>query len=98
MKLRLLDYSGKSTEFEIGPLSDITTIYLDIVTGDEIAHITFKNGQTRSYDTGIDRFFDCYDDSYIVYDSQASINLFEDERWMNRKDSYYDLFNFNEEV
>jgi len=34
---------------------------------------------------------DFFDTSYTVYNEEG-INLFNDEKWVNRLDSYYNLF------
>ena len=92
MKLKLLDYDKKPHEFEIGNLEDIASIDIDVITGDEIAIIEYKDGSSVTHDTANDRFMDYFDDSYTVYNEEEGINLLMDEKWINRKSSYIFLF------
>ena len=92
MKLKLLDYSKKPHEFEIGNLEDIIDIDMDVITGDEVVTVEYKDGNSKICDTGVDRFMDYFDDSYTVYNKEQGINLLADEKWVNRKSSYIFVF------
>ena len=96
MKLKLLDYQNKPHEFEIGDLDKIIDISLEVITGDEVGIVLYKDGNTKMYDTGSTRAFDFADDFYIVYNESINVNLLNDEKWLNRKDSYRDLFGDDE--
>ena len=91
MKLKLLDYDGNPFEYEIGELEKIKSIELEVISGDEVATIYYKDGTSAVYDTAPDRMMDFFDTSYTVYNEEG-INLFNDEKWVNRLDSYYNLF------
>lgn len=89
MKLKLLDYRDKPTEFEIGELDTIKSIEIEVISGDEVAIVTRKDGYVDTYDTGSDRILDFNDNSYIIYDPEENVNLLEDEEWLQRKDSMF---------
>ena len=88
MKLKLLDYNAQSFEYDIGELSDIIRIDLEIISGDEVVTISYKDGTTKILDTSPDRFIDYDDGYYVVYDEATDINLLENKKWLNRKTSY----------
>ena len=41
MKIKLLDYDSQSFEYDIGDLSHIACIDLEVVSGDEIATVLY---------------------------------------------------------
>ena len=96
MKLKLLDYSSKEVEFEIGALEDIAAIDIQVVSGDEIATVFYKNGSSDSFDSATDRWMDFDDDNYTLYDADAGINRMIDPRWAGRGSSY-DIPEFDDE-
>lgn len=56
--------------------------------GDEILEVFYKNGESKAFDScDGTRVIDFYDGGYVVYMPRAT-NLFENEKWVNRKDSY----------
>lgn len=96
MILKLLDYNSDEVEFEIGELEDIASIDIQVVSGDEIATVFYKNGSSDSFDSSTDRWMDFDDDNYTLYDADAGINRMVDTRWLARSSSY-DIPDFNEE-
>ena len=88
MKIKLLDYSNKSFEYDIGELSDIIQINLEIISGDEILHVVYKDNSTAVFDPAPDRILDFYDGGYTLYDKVAGLNKLNDKNWLNREDSY----------
>lgn len=83
MNVVIFDYENKSYDTEI-PLNDVQEIMVDVVSGDEILHITGKQNKSRidavSY-SGKNRLVDFYDGSYVVTEDQL-------KEWNKRTDSY----------
>lgn len=97
MKLKLMDYSDKLFEYEIGDLNTIDSIQIDVISGDEVGDVIYKDGSYKIFDTAnSDRLEDFFDGSYVVYDINDDINLLNDLEWVNRKTSYSFLWNINE--
>ena len=82
--LILLDYDSRKCDTGI-PLSDIQSIVITVISGDEIATVTKKTGEVVTIDSitisGGWRIHDFYDGTYAV-----DMNNFE--KWAKRKDSY----------
>lgn len=92
MELILYQYDEEPTTFEnVGDLEDIKDIFISIVSGDEIAHIRYKDGTNRAFDSSISRFSDFYDGGYTIYEPSYGIDLLED--WKNRSSYPYDYLN-----
>ena len=88
MQITLMNYNDEKTAFEVGELQDIATMEIEIVSGDEILCVTYNDGSSATFDTGLDRIMDFYDGDYVLYDKNAETNLLDDENWLNRADSY----------
>lgn len=89
MLLKLLDYSGKAVEFDIGELSDIAVITIEVITGDEIAKVVYKDYTTEEFDSGTNRLADYYDESYEIYRYDSEKNLIDDPKFKERRRSYW---------
>ena len=89
MKIKLLDYQSNPSEHEIGDLEDIASIHIEVISGDEVMSVHYKNGKTEIFDSCSSfrcmAFHDC---SYTIYEPAAGINHLEDENWLKRSDSY----------
>lgn len=83
MKIYALDYMGRHYETGIDH-TDIKSIHVLVVTGDEILDITLKDGTVRKFDPIRTRRADYYDDEYDV--TPEDDDLFY--RWMHRTDTY----------
>ena len=90
MKLRLIDYENRGKEFEIGSIEDIARIIIEVVSGDEIAHVLYKDYTEKCFDSGEKRMYDFQDGQYEVYDFRKpnEKNLLLDRKWLNRVTSY----------
>lgn len=88
--LKLKDYRENShdTAIDISPhgLSQIDTIFIRVVTGDEIARIKYKNGSTVTVDPMKHyRKENFFDGEYTLYkDGDGGIP----KEWQNRTDTY----------
>lgn len=88
MILKLLDYGNREVSFEIGELTTIDSICINVLTGDEVARVRYKDGTLRSFDSSGDRIADYEDISYMLY-RDGEGGLLCDEKWINRKNSYW---------
>ena len=88
MKIKLLDYDSQSFEYDIGDLSHIACIDLEVVSGDEIATVLYQDGRTTVFDTSPNRIIDFNDGGYTIYKPSENINLLDDKKWINRETSY----------
>lgn len=86
MNLIIMDY--KNTEYDTGvsldDLSTIDNIQITVVTGDEIATVTYKDGRSEQFDSSTSRMMNFFDNNYTLYSN--SINRIEE--FNKRKDSY----------
>ena len=82
--LTLLNFDNVKCDTGI-PLSEITSIVITVVSGDEIAEVTKNNGEHLHFDSaelsGNSRWQGFYDGTYLV-------DMNDLEKWVNRKDSY----------
>jgi len=88
MVVTLLDYSEARIDFDIGNLEDINRAVIEVISGDEVLSIEYKNGEQKMFDTSPGRLIDYYDELYTLYDYEKGINRFLDEAWLARRDSY----------
>lgn len=86
--LKIMDYKGELTDtgVSLDNLEDILRIDLDVVTGDEIATVIYKNGEREVYDSSSNRLQDFYDCGYCLYG--AGVNRLEE---FERRKSSYDM-------
>ena len=91
MIIKLLDYADNETLVDIGNLNDIAKMRIDIITGDEILNVVYKDYREVRFDAGKNRSMDFHDWSYEIYDYRLSkeANLLFDTYWLSRKDSYH---------
>lgn len=85
MKLKLMDYMDRVKEFDIGNFEDILRIDIKIISGDEIAVITYMDGSKIEFDSCDTRTENFYDYEYCLY-SKYEGNRFEE--FSKRKTSY----------
>lgn len=87
-ELILFDFDDKETKtgVDLDDLSEILRIDIQVISGDEIARITYKNGMVEMHDgTTEPRLMDFDDGEYCIY--QAGVKNDIDE-WLKRKNSY----------
>lgn len=88
MTLELMDWNGQKIPSEIGELSDIAVIDIAVISGDEVATVIDKNYNVEIFDTAY-RYQSCLDGEYRLYDFREDENLLFDEKWKNRKSTYW---------
>ena len=86
-ELILLDYDGNEfqTGIDLDDLDDILRIDIEVLSGDEIARIIYKNGDMIQFDSGKHRMIDYTDNEYCIY--QAGVKN-EIDDWLKRVNSY----------
>lgn len=86
----LYDYSGEPHEFDVD-LDDegIAVARLEVVSGDEVLEVIYKNGDIKTFDSGLwTRLRDFRDATFIlVVDGKWIVDR---ERFLARKGSYDD--------
>ena len=86
MILELMDWENTKVQFDIGDINDVFVININVVTGDEIAAVVYKDGQTEIFDSSSNRLMDFDDGGYQLYGPECEL-IFQD-KWKNRKTSY----------
>lgn len=97
-KLVLMDYAGRKieTDFDLDEnLDKVLRIDIEVITGDEIATIVFKDGTKKTYDSATDRLANYYDGEYCLFNSEQDINLFE---LFNKREKTYDFYDWTEKL
>lgn len=92
MFIKLLDYKGTKTNVDIGDLDAIAAMSIDVITGDEILTVVYKDYTVKKFDSSNTRCMDFYDNSYEVYNINESINLLEYEKFVHRTNSYWQRY------
>lgn len=90
MTLELMDWKGRKIPSEIGEFSDIVVIDIAVISGDEVATVIDKNYRVGIFDTAY-RCQSHPDGGYRLYDFREDKNLLFDEKWKNRKSTYWFL-------
>ena len=83
-----MDYQDTKVTFDIGNIEDIASIFIEVITGDEIANVLYKDCTIKVFDSSCTRIHDFYDYKYLLYDVNTRINLLNDEIFLNRETSY----------
>ena len=86
-ELILFDFDGNKTKtgVDLDDLSEILRIDIRVISGDEMARITYKNGEVNTFDgTTEPRMMDFDDGEYCIYQI-GGINRID--KWQKRKDS-----------
>ena len=88
MKIKLLDYEKKNKVVDIGDIKEIGSMYIEVLSGDEVLLIIYKDYTIKEFDSSNTRREDSLEGEYPIYNEQLGINLLKDEDFLNRKDSY----------
>ena len=83
--LEIMNYKGKKKKVPIN-LKHIKSIYIHVITGDEICEIEYNYGEYKEYDSSNNRIFDFIDGGYCIYDISENINYINE--FKTRKSSY----------
>ena len=89
-EIEIMNYAGKKVPVEIKNFNNVVKLIIEIVSGDEILHVLYKDYIEETYDSCymLDdfRIMDFFDDKYTIYDITKNINCIDS--WSKRKDSY----------
>ena len=91
--LKIMDFNNALTETEIDldNLEQLSMINVQVISGDEVVTVYFKDGTTKIWDSSNCRFYDFFDDEYILYSEYKSKE--ENEKMLSgffsRKKSYW---------
>lgn len=77
------------TPIDLDRLDGILRIDIQVISGDEIATIIYKNGSKEVRDSGCFRTIDFDDGEYCIYQADLTNDI---DKWLKRKDSYDYLF------
>ena len=86
MILELMDWENTKVQFDIGDINDVLVINIDVVTGDEIAYVVYKDGRTERLDSSNYRIGDFNYGGYQLYGPECEL-IFQD-KWKYRGTSY----------
>lgn len=89
MTIKLLDWGGRETLADVGDLKDIAVMRIDVVTGDEILTVIYKDYSVEKFDSSHCRTVNFADDDYEIYNIATGLNLLTDDRFMGRTTSYW---------
>ena len=83
-------WDNSESEVEFVNLNDVNRIEIEVVSGDEIANVFYKNGDFLRIDPGKDtRISEFCKGAYTLYDLKRGINRLAD--FLHRKEPY-DMF------
>lgn len=91
MILELMDYFANLHPYCIGDFYDIKRIQIEVISGDEVATVFYKDGKDPSilvFDSSKTREMDFYDGEYTLYEEKAGIDRFEE---FNTRITSYDM-------
>ena len=91
MTIEILDYKNRKKEVDVGELKDIRKMTVDVVTGDEILNVTYKDGSEKRFDSSENRYKNFYDGDYELYNTETEpeINELENPEWLERTNYSY---------
>lgn len=89
MKVKLLDYRGAETVFDVGNIEDIAVMNIRVLTGDEVLTVIYKDYTVEVFESSYSRIADYYDDKYDIYNITNGTNMLDDENFINRTDTYW---------
>lgn len=88
--ITIMDYNNNKRKITIKNFEDVVRLEIEVVSGDEILNILYKDYSTESYDSSDCRMMNFDDDFYTIYDITKNIDYINS--WNKRTSSYhYDL-------
>ena len=94
MKIKLLDYEREIHYADVGDIKEIESMYIDVISGDEVLVVVYKDYTIKKFDPSITRCKDHLDARYPIYNEPIGLNLLKDEDFLNRRDSYSYLWKY----
>ena len=88
MKIKLLGYENKISFVDVGDIKEIESMYIDVISGDEVLVVIYKDYTIKEFDSSKTRCKDHLDARYPIYNELTGLNLLKNEDFLNRRDSY----------
>ena len=82
--LTLLDHASNKVDFTL--TKPFKSILINVVSGDEIANVTYDDNSIDNFDSSKDRVVDYQDYYYWLYNEDMEIDIYDD--FVLRKNSY----------
>ena len=90
MTIKLLNYRGVPVEVDIGDFNNVARMTMEVVSGDEVLNVMYKNYDVKIFDSSDDRTMNFHDYEYEVYCfDNSGPNILDNEKFMNRTSSYW---------
>ena len=90
MTIKLFNYHGVPVEVDIGDFNNVARMTMDVVSGDEVLNVMYKNCNVKIFDSSDDRTMNFHDNKYEVYRfDNPEPNIIDNEKFMNRTSSYW---------
>ena len=97
MSVKIFDYSDKVSVIDIDITSDeITDVFIEVVTGDEILNVLYKDGTEKRFDSLVndERVSDFSDWKYYLKRNGILSRIWLNEDYQNRNGSLWFLKQF----
>lgn len=89
MIVKLLDYQNRAVNVDVGDIENIGSMTIEVVTGDEVLTVVYKDYTIKKFDSCDSRIEDCFDARYEIYNSITGVNEFNNKTFVNRTTSYW---------
>ena len=88
--IKIMDYTNRKKCIKIEDFENVVKLRIEVISGDEILHVLYKDYTIKKYDSCDERIMDFHDDLYTIYDITKNIDFIEN--WNKRTSSYdYEL-------
>ena len=94
MKIELLDYEDNIKVVDVGDIKEIGSMYIEVISGDEVLMVVYKDYTIMKFDSSNTRCEDRYEGRYLIYNEQRGINLLKNEDFLYRRNSYDYLYDY----
>lgn len=88
IKITIFDYEGNPTIAVLNSADSIERIEVHVLSGDEVLYIYRTDGSLSCVDSSFKRCEEYFDYWYPLYSKHESIDLLNDDRFINRKTTY----------
>ena len=88
MEIKLLGYKNKISFVDVGDIKEIGSMYIEVISGDEVLFVVYKNYIIKEFDSSHTRCKDHLDARYPIYNKLIGLNLLKNEKFLNRRGSY----------
>lgn len=84
--ITITDYNNVKKKVKIDNFEDVVRLEIEVVSGDEILYVLYKDYSAEKYDSSGCRHTDYLDAYYCIYDITKNINHLD--KWKKRTSSY----------